>query len=111
LLATNIPFAKGGISRCSVEEAVVDGFILLSTDQSAMARERFVEIFKLGNTAHMMGRHKLAITRSGLAITLHKTGTKEGPSARPGQAIKTRVPASGKKHHGISKKKNKSRKG
>lgn len=94
LLATNIPYGKEGISRCSVEETVVDGVILLSADRIGMDRVRFIEVFKLRNTAHVMGRHAMSITRNGLAITL-----------------RSRALASGKKSNGVSKKKSKARKG
>ncbi|HET9239371.1 MAG TPA: ATPase domain-containing protein [Oligoflexus sp.] len=110
LLATNIPYGQEGISRCSVEETVVDGVILLSSDQIGMDRERFIEIFKLRNTAHVMGRHKVTITRNGLAITLHRSRTRAVSSSGANPAVKSRASASGKKSNGISKKKSKSRK-
>lgn len=100
LLATHAPHGQDGISRWGVEETVVDGVIILSAEASGMSRERFIEIFKLRNTAHLMGRHKLQITPNGLAITPNASATK----AKAGQSK-----ASGKKSDGLSKKKNKSR--
>lgn len=68
--ATDIPYGSNNISRFGVEETVVDGVIILSAvnDEDNLNRERFVEIYKLRNTAHVNGRHKMEIKKGGISI-------------------------------------------
>lgn len=66
--ATDIPYGSNLISRFGVEETVVDGVILLTASESGLVRERFLEIYKLRNTAHVNGRHKLLIEHGGVKI-------------------------------------------
>jgi len=66
--ATDIPYGSGQISRFGVEETVVDGVILLSSKEEGLDRERYIEIYKLRNTAHLSGRHNLLIESGGITI-------------------------------------------
>lgn len=68
--ATDIPYGSMKISRFGVEETVVDGVILLtaSNRDEDLTRERFIEIYKLRNTAHVNGRHKMEISENGIVI-------------------------------------------
>jgi circadian clock protein KaiC len=66
--ATDIPYGSNRISRFGVEETVVDGVILLSAVESGLERERYLEIYKLRNTAHVTGKHKMAIGPKGIEI-------------------------------------------
>jgi circadian clock protein KaiC len=66
--ATDIPYGANQLSRFGVEETVVDGIILLTSTQADMSRERFIEIYKLRNTAHLQGRHTLTISPEGISI-------------------------------------------
>ncbi|HXH31934.1 MAG TPA: ATPase domain-containing protein [Bacteriovoracaceae bacterium] len=68
--ASDIPYGSMKISRFGVEETVVDGIILLtaSNDEKDLKRERFIEIYKLRNTGHQSGRHKMLIGDSGIVI-------------------------------------------
>lgn len=66
--ATDIPYGSSQISRFGVEETVVDGVVLLSATERGLERQRFVEVYKLRNTAHLKGRHNLAIGSGGLKI-------------------------------------------
>jgi circadian clock protein KaiC len=68
--ATDIPYGSNRISRFGVEETVVDGVILLSSIESGMARDRYIEVYKLRNTAHVSGKHKMMIGRNGIEIEL-----------------------------------------
>lgn len=68
LFATDIPYGSGQISRFGVEETVVDGVILLSSIEEGLERQRYLEIYKLRNTAHLRGRHDLKIESSGITI-------------------------------------------
>lgn len=76
-LATDIPYGSMKISRFGVEETVVDGVILLtaSNREQDLKRDRFIEIYKLRNTAHINGRHKMDISKNGIVImpTTEKT--------------------------------------
>ena len=67
--ATDIPYGSNRLSRFGVEETVVDGVILLTASEKAYGRERFIEIYKLRNTAHLDGRHIMKITSDGIFIT------------------------------------------
>jgi circadian clock protein KaiC len=66
----DIPYGANKISRFGVEETVVDGIILLTSinDEKSLKRNRFIEIYKLRNTAHASGRHQLLISDYGLVI-------------------------------------------
>jgi circadian clock protein KaiC len=67
-LATDIPYGANQISRLGVEETVVDGVVLLTSKEEGLNRERYVEIYKLRNTAHLKGRHNMVIWKGGIAV-------------------------------------------
>jgi len=62
------PVGPAGLSDFGVAETVVDGVILLGTEVKGASRERYVEIYKLRNTAHTMGRHQMTISKTGITI-------------------------------------------
>lgn len=66
--ASDIPYGSDKISRYGVEETVVDGIILLTAVKNGLKRDRFIEIYKLRNTAHVNGTHKFSIERGGVTI-------------------------------------------
>jgi circadian clock protein KaiC len=66
--ATDIPYGSNQVSRFGVEETVVDGVIVLSSTEEGAERERYVEIYKLRNTAHLKGRHVLTIGPGGFSV-------------------------------------------
>ena len=66
--ATDIPYGANQLSRSGVEETVVDGVILLSATEEDVNRQRYVEVYKLRNTAHVTGRHKMTIGPGGITI-------------------------------------------
>ncbi len=66
--ATDIPYGTKQISRFGVEETVVDGVILLTSKEVGYERQRYIEIYKLRNTAHFEGRHDLQIGHGGVTI-------------------------------------------
>ena len=66
--ATDIHYGANQISRFGVEETVVDGVILLTASENKFARERFLEIYKLRNTAHKSGRQKMLIAKGGIKL-------------------------------------------
>lgn len=67
-LATDIPYGSEQISRFGVEETVVDGVILLSATTEGLERHRYLEVYKLRNTAHLKGRHDMLIGEGGVTI-------------------------------------------
>lgn len=67
-LATDIPYGSNQVSRFGVEETVVDGVLLLSSREEGLERERYVEIYKLRNTAHLKGRHNMTIGKGGMTV-------------------------------------------
>jgi circadian clock protein KaiC len=66
--ATDIPYGANQLSRFGVEETVVDGIVLLTSTEADLSRERFIEVYKLRNTAHLQGRHTLTISPEGISI-------------------------------------------
>ena len=66
--ATDIPYGSKQISRIGVEETVVDGLILLSSVEQGMERERYLDVYKLRNTAHLKGRHNMVIGQGGIQV-------------------------------------------
>jgi circadian clock protein KaiC len=66
--ATDIPYGSNKISRFGVEETVVDGVILLTSTEEGFERQRYIEVYKLRTTAHLKGRHPMAIGPSGILI-------------------------------------------
>lgn len=71
---TDVPYGMKSISRVGVEETVVDGVIVLSTVSKDSTRERYLEIYKLRNTAHSIGRHKIKIGPQGVRLQLRGKG-------------------------------------
>jgi len=71
---TDIPYGSNHISRFGVEETVVDGVIMLSSVEEKGARERYIEVYKLRNTAHAGGKHKMTIGRRGIEIQVRRDG-------------------------------------
>ncbi len=68
--ACDIPYGSRTISRFGVEETMVDGIILLSAtmNEKTSERERFIEIYKLRNTAHANGKFQMEIGKTGISI-------------------------------------------
>jgi circadian clock protein KaiC len=66
--ATDIPYGSSQLSRFGVEETVVDGVILLSSTEEGLERQRYLEVYKLRNTAHLKGRHSMVIEAGGITI-------------------------------------------
>jgi circadian clock protein KaiC len=66
--ATDVPFGSGLISRLGVEETIIDGVILLDAAEHGLDRERYLEVYKLRNTAHVTGRHPMVIGAGGISV-------------------------------------------
>ena len=66
--ATDIPYGSQQISRFGVEETVVDGVVLLTATAEGFERQRYIEVYKLRNTAHMKGRHNMVIGEGGIGL-------------------------------------------
>jgi circadian clock protein KaiC len=65
---TDVPYGSLQVSRFGVEETVVDGVIILSSTEEGMERERYIEVYKLRNTAHLKGRHHMVIGEGGVSV-------------------------------------------
>jgi circadian clock protein KaiC len=92
--ATDIAYGSGQISRFGVEETVVDGVILLTSTEERLERERYIEVYKLRNTAHLKGRHSMVIGPGGLTIFPRYTEDAE-PSTPPSPVDPSRRLSSG----------------
>jgi circadian clock protein KaiC len=64
----DVPAGTGQLTRFGVEETVVDGVLLLMWNVEGMERHRYLEVVKLRNTGHAMGRHSMAIGPGGISI-------------------------------------------
>src|SRR5665811_750907 len=80
--ATDVPYGSQQISRFGVEETVVDGVIILSSTEEGLERERYIEVYKLRNTAHLKGRHNLVIGSGGISI-FPRYGEKDRETGAP----------------------------
>ncbi|MCM2303068.1 MAG: AAA family ATPase [Elusimicrobia bacterium] len=67
-LSTDIPYGTPNISRMGVEETVLDGAIILSSESEGLERRRYVEVYKLRATPHLLGRHAMAIDQGGVRV-------------------------------------------
>lgn len=65
---TDIPYGSYQMSRFGVEETVVDGVVILTATEEGLERERYIEVYKLRNTAHLKGRHTMTIGKGGIKI-------------------------------------------
>lgn len=69
LLISDIPSHEANrVSRFGVEETVVDGNIVLSTELRGGKRIRHIEVYKMRTTDHVRGRHRLDIDESGIHV-------------------------------------------
>lgn len=68
LFPTDIPYGATQISRFGVEETVVDGVILLSSVEEGLERQRYLEVYKLRDSAHLKGRHNMSIGEGGVSV-------------------------------------------
>jgi circadian clock protein KaiC len=68
LFSTDIPYGSGMMSRFGVEETVVDGVVVLTSTQEGLERQRYLEVYKLRNTAHLKGRHSMVIGDGGVTV-------------------------------------------
>jgi circadian clock protein KaiC len=66
--ATDIPYGGNQLSRFGVEETVVDGVILLTSPEEGLQRQRYIEVYKLRNTAHLKGRHNMTVGPDGITL-------------------------------------------
>ena len=91
--ATDIPYGSTQISRFGVEETVVDGVILLSSTEEGLERHRYIEVYKLRNTAHLKGRHSMVIGPGGIQVfPRYDAGASEAEPPAP-LAIAERLPS------------------
>ena len=89
---TDIPYGSSQISRFGVEETVVDGIILLTSTEEGLERQRYLEVYKLRNTAHLKGRHSLMIGRAGMVIFRATTSARtKPPPVEPDRRLLTGV--------------------
>lgn len=66
--ATDIPYGANQLSRFGVEETVVDGVVLLTSSEEGFERQRYIEVYKLRNTAHLKGRHNMIVGPGGITV-------------------------------------------
>jgi circadian clock protein KaiC len=91
--ATDIPYGANQISRFGVEETVVDGVILLSSTEEGFERQRYVEVYKLRNTAHLKGRHSMVIGHGGIQVFPRYAADAADETPPPGLEIAERLPS------------------
>ncbi|MBW4576670.1 MAG: AAA family ATPase [Aphanothece sp. CMT-3BRIN-NPC111] len=68
-LISNIPAGEvNRVSRFGVEETVVDGTIVLSTEVMGLQRKRYLEVYKMRAADHVQGRYRMEITERGMEV-------------------------------------------
>ncbi|MEO8183818.1 MAG: ATPase domain-containing protein [Deltaproteobacteria bacterium] len=87
---TDIPYGSNQVSRFGVEETVVDGVIILTSLEEGEERQRYVEVYKLRNTAHLKGRHNMLIEAGGVAI-FPRYGDAQPEGAPPALVVASRL--------------------
>jgi len=71
-LISNIPAGDvNSLSRFGVEETVVDGTIVLSTEVTGRQRKRYLEVYKMRAMDHVHGRHRMEIMQQGIEVLYH----------------------------------------
>ena len=69
LLISDIPAAETDrISRFGVEETVVDGIIVLSSEMKGASRRRYLEVRKMRGISHILGPHRMEINERGIDV-------------------------------------------
>jgi circadian clock protein KaiC len=68
LFSIDVPYGTMQISRFGVEETVVDGVIVLSSIEEGLERQRYIEVYKLRDSAHLEGRHNMVIGVGGISV-------------------------------------------
>ncbi|MEA3202136.1 MAG: circadian clock protein KaiC [Thermoplasmata archaeon] len=69
------------VSRFGVEETVVDGTIVLSTELRAGKRVRYLEVYKMRAVDHVRGRHRMDIGPGGIRVFFRAPQHAEGSTA------------------------------
>ena len=88
---TDIPYGSQKVSRLGVEETVVDGVMILSSTEEGLERERYIEVYKLRNTAHLKGRHNMVIGQGGVSVFPRYGAELRPETAPPALEISTRL--------------------
>ena len=91
--ATDIPYGSTQISRFGVEETVVDGVVVLSSVEEELDRQRYIEVYKLRNTAHLKGRHSMAIGPGGIRVFPRYVAEATGEPEVPPLVLDERLPS------------------
>lgn len=69
ILISDIPAGEPNrLSRFGVEETVVDGTIVLSSEMQELQRKRYLEVYKMRAADHVHGRHRMEITGRGIEV-------------------------------------------
>jgi circadian clock protein KaiC len=92
LFAADIPYGQNQISRFGVEETTVDGVILLTSTEEGLERQRYLEVYKLRNTAHLKGRHNMVVGPGGITIFPRYRSEAEALDAPRPPASSSRLP-------------------
>ena len=88
---TDIPYGSVQVSRFGVEETVVDGVVILSSTEEGLERQRYIEIYKLRNTAHLKGRHDMVIGKGGISVFPRYTDDLVPEAPPPAVEVATRL--------------------
>lgn len=69
LFTSDIPAGEPHrLSRFGVEETVMDGTVVLSTEMKETRRKRYIEVYKMRAADHVTGRHRMEITQHGIEV-------------------------------------------
>ncbi len=91
LFASDIPYGSTQISRFGAEETVADGVILLSSVEEGLDRERYIEVYKLRDTAHATGKFPMVIGESGISMSPRAPRPTEQPEGTAARSLSSGV--------------------
>lgn len=67
-LIVDVPAGTDSFSRFGIEESVVDGIILLTSERSGVDRKRHLEVYKMRQCQHAQGLKSMSITETGIEV-------------------------------------------
>lgn len=76
IFISRTPMGTNQVSKFGVEESLVDGIITLRIIVDKSKRKRSIEVYKLRNAKHVLGEHRMIISREGIEVFY--TGQIEG---------------------------------
>jgi circadian clock protein KaiC len=103
LLVSDITAANpGNVSRFGVEETVADGTIVLTSSSGAFGRRRYLEIHKMRDCRHVIGRQRMTLGKKGVRVLYEQAPSPPETEPLPLVSPVLAGIARGELHHGFA---------